>query len=821
MPTARSAIRAGLLPILLLLGAVLPARPAHADGCFVWKNERIDITEPEQKAAIVFKEGWEELTLEVKYAGPPGEFGWIVPLPARPALSPGKAQLFTHLSMRTQEPRVGRCGAAWGLRATLGMEPMPRVTVLERRQVGIYDAAILTSTGGAGLRDWLRTNAFHAPPDADAVFDDYAHRGWVFVALKIPTAKTDSTTTAQLAAGTIQPIRFRFATPAPIFPLRISSLNAGPADILVYLLAADQFVHATCRSGAWEERMCGPLRLEYADPDSNFAADGRPTFFVSKLRVRLTPDQMEDLTFAPYDAVAGLASADLQRRVEAASYLGFRKRAEGLPALLRFVAGCRRDTAEYAPAAPAQAREDAPEKGQDLRSALWALGEIGSPEAVPALLRWADGPPSETTLEAFDSLARLNAREALPLCVERLHSTVRHDRYDFISAVLGSTAYEMVVKLGDVGCLPRLRELSLLHPTSPELTPPDEDEVEWPNSPDDAGPRILIARMACGDADARAFVMRAVIEGGAVTGMDAMLAAAARGGSDNGYPSGFRVGNTLLAEGEAYAGFWRPLSVALEGLKSRPALRDSLLREAARSPHVPELGRTLLLGLLAAPREGDRTQLDALWQQALRAPAVAHVPVDIGVPRQPHAEDYNLPACAVVYAFTRWRDAPSLRRLWGACPAADTTLRAEIALGLALCGQPEDLPRLMEYVRRDWGARVVSEAFQARLATELANAGILDRGLHIDVEYRGWRVHRYFDGLADGGAAVRQLIGDRSLPAAIRLDFLAVTRGPAAERARALQEIEAEIPPGGPLARAVATIRQVDERRSRRMPRPG
>ena len=41
--------------------ALAPA--ARADGLFVWRNEQIDIHEPEQKALIVFDEGVEDLVL--------------------------------------------------------------------------------------------------------------------------------------------------------------------------------------------------------------------------------------------------------------------------------------------------------------------------------------------------------------------------------------------------------------------------------------------------------------------------------------------------------------------------------------------------------------------------------------------------------------------------------------------------------------------------------------------------------------------------------------------------------------------------------------
>jgi hypothetical protein len=73
----------GRASLVVLLAALGLAAVARADGLFVWKNEQIDIHEPEQKALIVFDEGVEDLVLSVKFEGAPEEFGWIVPLPRR------------------------------------------------------------------------------------------------------------------------------------------------------------------------------------------------------------------------------------------------------------------------------------------------------------------------------------------------------------------------------------------------------------------------------------------------------------------------------------------------------------------------------------------------------------------------------------------------------------------------------------------------------------------------------------------------------------------------------------------------------------------
>ena len=48
--------------VMLVASTTLPG-PVRADGCFVWRNEKLDIREPEQKALIYFHDGIEDLVL--------------------------------------------------------------------------------------------------------------------------------------------------------------------------------------------------------------------------------------------------------------------------------------------------------------------------------------------------------------------------------------------------------------------------------------------------------------------------------------------------------------------------------------------------------------------------------------------------------------------------------------------------------------------------------------------------------------------------------------------------------------------------------------
>lgn len=44
------------------------------------------------------------------------------------------------------------------------LAPRASVQVLERKQVGAYDVAVLKATGSGALMEWLKTNRFAVPP---------------------------------------------------------------------------------------------------------------------------------------------------------------------------------------------------------------------------------------------------------------------------------------------------------------------------------------------------------------------------------------------------------------------------------------------------------------------------------------------------------------------------------------------------------------------------------------------------------------------------------------------------------------------------------
>lgn len=680
-------------PLLaLILLAALSAPPVHADGCLLPKVAAADIAEPEQKAVVVFDDGREDLILQVRYSGNPAEFGWLVPLPARPAVTVASTRTFEWLSRGTQKPQLAASDRVARVlngrrRRSISMRSLG-VEVLRRDTLGVYDTVTLAADRGEALQAWLAEHDFRAPSGAGPVLDDYARRHWYFVALRIVPARQDSATAAQLAGGTLQAMRFQFDSVRPVFPLKISALNGSPTEVLIYTVARQQLVAEGGGPVAWQALHCGPGSGGIILPPDRFPRLSRGEAVVSRLRATFRPEQMDDLTFVPYDPRPDLGARDAETRAMAASCAGRQGDAACLPGLLRIL------KSTWWP-------------GTDAVPALWALGQLGGPEATECLLRWADGSSTLHRVEAFEALARLKEKRALPLYLAALRRWAEPNVLDPWGAEETKAALEHVIALGDEGCRPGLDEIGA------RRAKPAAWEKEC-----DARPAIgiLAAQAACGDAAARDLIVRAIVrQGRELTAPAALVAEAERGGSINGYPTGFWTGYQILrAEGNRR---WHALDFALDYLAARPEVLDPLLRRAAADAELPDAGRIVALSALRAAETADLDSLEALWRRALCPGApMAMIPVEAGFGAPPARVRFNLNASSAAYAFARLRACARLERLWRECPADDRVLRGEIALAAARTDSARLAPIVLEYVTRDWNAEARTGNAERRLA---------------------------------------------------------------------------------------------------------
>jgi hypothetical protein len=343
-------------------------------------------------------------------------------------------------------------------------------------------------------------------------------------------------------------------------------------------------------------------------------------------------------------------------------------------------------------------------------SALWALGQVGTPAAVPTLLQWARRGPLEPRLEALRSLAELKAAEGLPVFLDGLTRAPSPNDPPSAMDAERRLCFESIVALGNTSCAGPLRKIAEKNhgrEAWSQFNDPGNDPARTRT-----GREAIAALAACGDAKAVRIILQSVVAGSTVTQPASLLRAAAEGGNLSGFPWGFWIGKSLLLDNPPHPTEWPSLCEALELLKGRPAVLDDILRRAAVDPAVPAGGRVLLVGCLQNPGPADFAVLDAVWFDALgEAAVVTDLAVPAGRGDRSTQVRYNLNACAVVHAYGRCRNDEALRRLWKSCPPGDQVLQGEIALALSRVGSRRGAPVVLEYVTREWDRAARSPDF--------------------------------------------------------------------------------------------------------------
>lgn len=259
---------------------------ASADGCFFKTSTEnaADIYEPEQKAFIWYEDGKEDLVLQVAYEGEVTDFAWVVPVPARPEVDKVEGALFHELSELTdiQEEH----GAEGEAEEEVGAMA-PSVVVLERKQVGHYDVSVLAATEADALVNWLDENGYAQPEGAQEVLNHYVEQAWYYVAMRINTAS--EAVAEKLRSGIIAPLRLTFSAEHIVYPFRISALNPGGTEVLLYVAAA----HAV-RADDMAEEFCARVATHEIAPHETLAGFVSGDCVLTKLRGRFAQDQILD-----------------------------------------------------------------------------------------------------------------------------------------------------------------------------------------------------------------------------------------------------------------------------------------------------------------------------------------------------------------------------------------------------------------------------------------------------------------------------------------------------------------------------------------------
>ncbi len=334
------------LVLFILVFVFLGSNLALADGAIVPPRGDYNVTEAEQKAIIFYDQGKEDLILSITFKSDATDFGWLIPVPQKPTVDKSSDKAFEKLGELTRPKEnllekieswsfiSGRKGVYGEVPLSAGLgakETVPQpVTVLETKEVGIFEITILSATDSKNLSEWLDKNNYNFPPGADLLLKDYIANNWYFVAVKINPSLlpflNSSEEKLNLKTGHATPLKISFQTDKLIYPLKISSLNeSNPSSInkknnkeifpyyevsiLLYVFTDHKKIPANY--SLTEENKKGSFTINYADQIGAQAIEemavtetGDPwikpnhDFYLTKLSSHIKPaDMTEDLFF--------------------------------------------------------------------------------------------------------------------------------------------------------------------------------------------------------------------------------------------------------------------------------------------------------------------------------------------------------------------------------------------------------------------------------------------------------------------------------------------------------------------------------------------
>ncbi|MBC7329703.1 DUF2330 domain-containing protein [bacterium] len=205
-----------LWTFLIALGAFL-----YADGGFVWDiDTEPSIDDADQKAIILYNKGWETLIISISYRGIESNFAWLLPTPAPPEVSVAPRDIFNEVDrIATQIKEDVKDITLDSLPLNSGVGD---VKVRERKQIGLYDIAVISSDDPNALFRWCQSQGFVISSTALPIIKYYIDRGWCFTAVRI---NGHGMGRMGVLEGEFAPIQLKFPSKRIVYPLKISYIN--------------------------------------------------------------------------------------------------------------------------------------------------------------------------------------------------------------------------------------------------------------------------------------------------------------------------------------------------------------------------------------------------------------------------------------------------------------------------------------------------------------------------------------------------------------------------------------------------------------------
>lgn len=204
----------GLAATLFLTLVALPS-----NACLPIGRNGMPIRVAEETAVIFWdaETKTEHFIRRARFVTDSADLAFLVPTPTKPDLVDVGDNVFGELQRFTNPPPPPRAE-----RGGIYAAPSPRsapdaVRVLEKKQVGDYDATILEATDAKALAEWLKKNDYPSSPEIEDWLTPYLKDKWILTAYKIAAKSKEGNTLPGFMGSTI---RMSFKADKPFYPYR-------------------------------------------------------------------------------------------------------------------------------------------------------------------------------------------------------------------------------------------------------------------------------------------------------------------------------------------------------------------------------------------------------------------------------------------------------------------------------------------------------------------------------------------------------------------------------------------------------------------------
>jgi hypothetical protein len=228
---------------LLALGsASLLAHPGEAQacgGCFVQPQDATIVTG--HRMVLSLSPDQTVLWDQIKYAGDPAEFAWVLPVRVGATIEVSSDAWFETLDAATTTtvlaPQIS-CATSGGLGCGAQADALSfpgeangggGVTVVHEGTVGPYETVTLQTDKPGALNAWLDSHGFNIDAATQPIVDAYVKEGFQFIALRLQPGK---------GVAQMKPVRVLTQGASPTLPLRMVAAGTGPqVSVILFTLS--------------------------------------------------------------------------------------------------------------------------------------------------------------------------------------------------------------------------------------------------------------------------------------------------------------------------------------------------------------------------------------------------------------------------------------------------------------------------------------------------------------------------------------------------------------------------------------------------------